>query len=69
MSGIAVPAWIVGLWNQAQAAVTSMLDQLAKLSTEDPRYLVMFATIFIGVVFVLPLMWHLFDRFTRWIFP
>lgn len=71
-SGITLPAWMVSLWSQAQAAVTSTLNQLAALSTEDPRYFVMFATVVFGLAFSVLfylLFKYIFDRITRRLFP
>ncbi len=61
-SGITLPAWMVGIWNQAQTVVTSMLDWLATSPVEERRYLVMFATFLAGMVFLIFLV-YLFDRY------
>ena len=70
-SGISLPAWMVVIWNQIQVwwiAFTAILDQLTAISTEDPRYVYLFATVVIGMA-SLPLLFYLFDRLTRRIFP
>lgn len=70
-SGISLPAWMVVIWNQIQVwwiAFTTILDQLTAISTEDPRYVYLFATVVIGMA-SLPLLFYLFDRLTRRIFP
>lgn len=68
-SDIRLPVWVAGLWNQAQAAVSSTLDRVATLSTKDPRYFYLFATFIIGMV-SLSFLVYLFDRFIiRRIFP
>ncbi len=67
-SGITLPAWMVSLWNQAQVTVTSMFDKLTALSTADPRYAYIFATVVFGTASLF-LLYYLFDRITRRIFP
>lgn len=67
-AGITLPAWAINLWNQLQAAVTSMLDWLATAPTGERRYLIMFTT-FAGGIVSLVFLANLFGRLLRRIFP
>jgi hypothetical protein len=71
VSGVSLPAWLVPIWNEIVSwgtAVASLLNQLSALSTEDPRYVYLFGTVVIGLA-SLPLLFYLFDRLTKRLFP